>query len=69
MTMIKSFADYEQQYKQSVDNPEAFWSAIAEQFTWRKKWDKVLEWDFNKPEQVTRRLAKPRGTAAHPGEA
>lgn len=47
---IKSIADYQDVYKESVANPEAFWSAIAEEFQWRKKWTKVLEWDFNKPE-------------------
>jgi acetyl-CoA synthetase len=31
--------------------PEVFWGKIAEEhFTWYKKWDKVLEWDFKKPE-------------------
>jgi acetyl-CoA synthetase len=50
MKSIESFADYEQAYQKSVENPESFWSEIAEQFTWRKKWSRVLEWDFNKPE-------------------
>jgi acetyl-CoA synthetase len=50
MTMIRSFNEYEKEYKRSVENPEAFWAEIADQFQWRKKWDKVLEWDFNKPE-------------------
>src|SRR5258705_13476944 len=50
MTMIKSFTDYQEQYNKSVENPEAFWAEIAEDFTWKKKWDKVLEWDFHKPE-------------------
>jgi len=31
--------------------PEVFWGKIAEEhFTWYKKWDNVLEWDFKKPE-------------------
>ena len=50
MNPIQSFQDYTSQYKQSVENPETFWSQVAEDFTWRKKWDKVLQWDFNKPE-------------------
>ena len=50
MKKIESFKDYQEQYQKSVDNPEAFWAEIAEQFTWRKKWSKVLEWDFKKPE-------------------
>ena len=47
---ISSFDDYQEIYGQSIQEPEAFWAAIAEDFTWRKKWDKVLEWDFYKPE-------------------
>jgi acetyl-CoA synthetase len=26
-----------------------FWGDIAENFLWRKKWDKVLEWNFKEP--------------------
>lgn len=37
---------YHAAYKKSVEQPEQFWADIAEHFTWRKKWDKVLEWDF-----------------------
>src|SRR5580704_17184610 len=47
---IKTYEEYQQAYKKSVSDPEQFWSDIAEQFSWRKKWDKVLEWDFKKPD-------------------
>lgn len=47
---IRSISDYEEVYKESTTNPEAFWSSVAENFQWKKKWSKVLEWDFNKPE-------------------
>ncbi len=48
---IKHLEEYFQVYRKSVSNPEAFWEEIAEEhFVWRKKWDKVLEWDFKKPE-------------------
>jgi len=48
---IKSFAEYEKIYKKSVEDPEGFWGEMAEkQLTWYKKWDKVLEYDFMKPE-------------------
>src|SRR5688572_1897300 len=47
---IHSFTKYEQQYKKSVEHPEEFWGNIAEHFHWQKKWDKVLEWDFHKPD-------------------
>lgn len=46
---INSFAQYEQDYKFSVENPEAFWANIAETFTWNKKWDSVLNWNFEEP--------------------
>jgi acetyl-CoA synthetase len=47
---IKNFEEYEEIYNRSVSNPESFWEEVAEGFQWRKKWDKVLEWDFSKPE-------------------
>src|SRR5690554_2248756 len=46
-TMINTFADYKKAYRRSLEEPEAFWDEIAETFTWRKKWDKTLEWDFH----------------------
>lgn len=48
---IKNFEEYFQVYRKSVRNPESFWEEIAEEhFTWQKRWDKVLSWDFKKPE-------------------
>ena len=47
---ITTFEEYKSEYKKSVDNPETFWAEIAANFTWKKKWDKVLEWDFVKPD-------------------
>ncbi|TKD66273.1 acetate--CoA ligase [Flavobacterium sp. ASW18X] len=48
---IKHLEEYFQVYRRSVRNPENFWEEIAEEhFLWRKKWNKVLEWDFTKPE-------------------
>ncbi len=48
--MIQSRQDYQQQYDNSTSDPEKFWGEVAQDFVWKKKWDKVLEWDFNKPE-------------------
>ncbi|PYX45913.1 MAG: acetate--CoA ligase [Acidobacteria bacterium] len=42
---IKSLAEYERLYKESVDDPDKFWSRIAGELHWFKKWDKVLEWN------------------------
>lgn len=50
MNVIRTFEDYQKQYKKSVEHPENFWSEVASHFYWRKKWEKVLEWDFLKPE-------------------
>ena len=47
---ITSIEQYNEVYQKSVEQPEAFWAEIAESFEWRKKWDKVLEWDFQKPD-------------------
>ena len=46
---IKSLEDYHQAWKQSIASPEAFWSSIASNFHWYKKWDKVLHWNFKEP--------------------
>ena len=46
---IKSFDEYKEKYKQSITDPSAFWSDVAQHFTWRKKWDTVLEWNFSEP--------------------
>ncbi len=48
---IKNLEEYFQVYRKSVRDPENFWEEIAEEhFTWRKKWDDVLSWDFEEPE-------------------
>ncbi|WP_276389584.1 acetate--CoA ligase [Eudoraea chungangensis] len=48
---IKHLEEYFQVYRKSVQRPETFWEEIAEEhFVWRKRWNKVLDWDFKKPE-------------------
>ena len=47
---IKNLEEYFQTYRKSVSDPEGFWEEIAEEhFVWRKRWNKVLDWDFKKP--------------------
>ena len=46
---IRSLPEYKAAYKKSVEDPESFWASVAENFYWRKKWDKVLEWNFTDP--------------------
>jgi len=47
---ITSFEEYQQVYQRSVEDPEGFWDEIASTFTWRQKWDKVLDWNFSDPD-------------------
>ena len=74
MERIKSLSEYFKKYELSQKDPEKFWSEIANSFTWKKKWDKVLEWDFknldinwfknaklNITEKICERNAKDRG--------
>ncbi len=49
-SQITSFEEYQKVYQQSVTDPEGFWAAQAETFQWRKKWDKVLDWNFRDPD-------------------
>ena len=46
---IKSFNEYKSAYKESVEDPEGFWEKIANNYVWKKKWDKVLDWNFKEP--------------------
>jgi len=47
---IKTLSGYFQEYQKSIDQPEKFWGHIAENFIWRKPWDKVLSWNFEGPD-------------------
>jgi len=48
--IAKNINEYNDLYNKSISNPENFWSEIASTFSWRNKWTKTLEYDFNKPE-------------------
>ncbi|MEY2924016.1 MAG: hypothetical protein RLZZ337_556, partial [Bacteroidota bacterium] len=46
--IIQSAEKYTQAYNAGLENPEKFWGEFAEQeFTWHKKWDKVLQYDLH----------------------
>ena len=49
MSRITSFEEYQKIYTESVNDPEKFWAEQAEQFVWKKKWNKVLDWNFTEP--------------------
>src|SRR5688572_14088174 len=42
---INSREQYDQMYRESIDQPERFWGRMAEELHWFKKWDRVLEWN------------------------
>lgn len=46
---ITSREAYDKAYQESVQNPETFWEAVASTFVWKRKWDKVLDWNFAEP--------------------
>lgn len=46
---LKTLQEYEAAYKKSVDQPEEFWASVAANFLWKKKWNKVLDWNFKEP--------------------
>ena len=46
---LTSYDAYKAAYQKSIQDPEGFWAAIADNFTWQKKWDKVLDWNFKDP--------------------
>jgi acetyl-CoA synthetase len=50
MSRITTLEQYHAEYKKSVENPELFWGNIADEFQWKKIWDKVLEWNFTGPD-------------------
>ena len=41
---IAGIEAYEALYKRSVDDPDAFWSDVASELHWFRRWDSVLEW-------------------------
>ena len=43
--LISSKAEYEKLYRESIDDPEAFFGRMAGELHWFKKWDRVLEWN------------------------
>ena len=41
---IRSMAEYEKLYKQSIEKPEKFWASEARELFWQKPFSKVLKW-------------------------
>ncbi|MFT5723786.1 MAG: acetyl-CoA synthetase [Bacteroidia bacterium] len=48
--IAQSFDDYKTLYRESVTNPEDFWDQFAsDEFLWKRKWDSVLNYNFETP--------------------
>ncbi|MEW6265564.1 MAG: acetate--CoA ligase [Thermodesulfobacteriota bacterium] len=45
---IKAMDDYKRMYERSISDPDGFWAEVAEQFYWRKKWDRVRDFNFHR---------------------
>ncbi|MCB9915482.1 MAG: acetate--CoA ligase [Planctomycetes bacterium] len=45
---LSSPAEYEALYRESIDDPEAFWGRVARELPWMKPFERVLDWS-NKP--------------------
>ncbi len=41
---LSSLAEYERMYRESIDDPEAFFGRVAEELPWMKRWTRVLDW-------------------------
>jgi len=41
---IKSRQQYEEMYRQSIEQPDQFWAQIAGELAWFRPWDSVMEW-------------------------
>ena len=39
---------YLKMYQESVEDPKGFWDKQADRLDWFKKWDRTLDWDYNK---------------------
>lgn len=47
---IQTLSGYIHEYQKSVQDPDNFWGKIADSFYWHKRWDRVVDWDFEKPD-------------------
>jgi len=46
---ITSLEAYREAWQRSIEDPAGFWSSVAEHFTWRRRWERVLTWNFTEP--------------------
>src|SRR3981081_4726081 len=41
---VKSLDQYRRMYRESIKQPDKFWTREARELTWRAPWKKILEW-------------------------
>ena len=46
---IQTLSGYFHEYQKSVTESDAFWGRVADGFHWRKRWDTLLDWNFEEP--------------------
>jgi len=46
---LNSEEKYLKEYQKSVSDPQGFWAEKSSPFLWKKKFEKVLEWNFDAP--------------------
>jgi len=49
---LRSIQEYKVLYNWSISDPEGFWTQIADQLEWYKKWNKFVEYDFEDHPEV-----------------
>jgi acetyl-CoA synthetase len=42
---VSGMAQYEELYRRSIEDPDAFWSEVAKELDWFTPWTKVLDWN------------------------
>ena len=45
--LVSSFEQYKEMYRRSVEQPEEFWTEMAECHVWHEKWDTVRSFNFD----------------------
>ncbi len=51
---VKSRAEYDRMYQESIEKPDQFWAKMAEDFVWQKKWNQVVSHTWNRREVTTK---------------
>ena len=47
---LKNMEEYQAMYQKSIDDPDRFWSEVAEDFHWYSKWEQVRRYNYDRRE-------------------